>query len=127
MNPTSQAGGFRCELCNVSFTVYDAYLDHCNSKLHQRNLGTPTIERVDDVERIRTRLAMLREKRLKGRPTSEEVVKGVEERIAQRKLEDEQRRRSKKEQKRQEPSREKQPEDEESKLMSSVLGITSFK
>ncbi|PJF16919.1 Zinc finger matrin-type protein 2 [Paramicrosporidium saccamoebae] len=128
VNPnTAEAAGFRCDLCAATFTAYDAYLDHCNSRLHQRNLGTPTVERVDDVERIRARLQLLRERKAKKTDVNE-VTKDMEERLAQQKKEEEERRRQKYDRKKNKaPQAGDQEEDEEAKLMSSILGISSFK
>ena len=63
--PIDTQGGFCCDICKATFSSYDAYLDHCNSRLHLRNAGTnlPT-ERVDDVARIRARLAWLKQKKV---------------------------------------------------------------
>lgn len=63
--PTASAShGFLCETCNASFTSSDAFLDHCNGKVHQRNLGLNVkIERVDEVDRIKFRLQELTRKR----------------------------------------------------------------
>lgn len=130
VNPTAgKSGGFHCDTCNATFTAYDAYLDHCNSRLHQRNLGTTTeVERVDDVERIRARLAILKERKLKrSAATPEEAVRGVQERIAQRKLEEEERRRQKYQDRKKKNDIPAEEPSEEEKLMSSVLGISAFK
>lgn len=143
-SPTaSNAGAFRCDLCNASFTSYDAYLDHLHSRLHLKNAGTEQpVERVDDVERIRARLAVLREQRKKGEAAktlgAEEMAKRVEERLVAARLAEQEKRRQryedKKKKKKKETTTEKAddptpPEDDndEAATMAAVLGITSFR
>lgn len=61
---SSLSHGFHCGTCNASFTSSDAYLDHCNGRVHQRNLGLSLkVERVDEVDRVRARLQQLTQKR----------------------------------------------------------------
>lgn len=58
------AHGFNCTTCMASFTSSDAYLDHCNGRIHQRNLGLSLkVERVVEVDRIKARLQELTQKR----------------------------------------------------------------
>lgn len=63
----SNKGLFICEHClgengmTMSFTSYNSYLDHCNGRQHLKQIGVSTKqERVDDPEKIRNRLNMLR-------------------------------------------------------------------
>jgi U4/U6.U5 tri-snRNP component SNU23 len=64
-NITSPSQGFHCSTCNATFTSSDAFLDHCNSRVHQKNLGSNLkVERVDEVDRIKSRLQMLSQNRL---------------------------------------------------------------
>jgi len=59
----SQRAGFYCDVCDVLLTDSSAYLTHINGKKHQRNLNmSMKIERVS-VERVRQRLAYLKEQR----------------------------------------------------------------
>lgn len=61
---SSLSHGFHCATCNASFTSSDAYLDHCNGRVHQRNLGLSLkVERVDEVDRVKARLKQLTQKR----------------------------------------------------------------
>lgn len=127
-------GSFHCPICDASFTAYDAYLDHCHSRLHMKNAGVAPPERVDDVERVRARLAVLREKYIKGqmatKMSGEEIEGRVEERILQRRLQEEQSRRerdaTKKNNEQAGGSQEQQLDDEEATMMSSILGFKSF-
>ena len=60
----SSLHGFHCSTCKASFTSSDAYLDHCNGQVHQRNLGlTLKVERINQVDRVRARLQLLTKKR----------------------------------------------------------------
>lgn len=62
---TTSSHGFHCSTCNASFTSSDAFLDHCNGKIHQKNLGKSLkVERVDEVGRVKARLQQLTQKRL---------------------------------------------------------------
>lgn len=56
--------GFHCQTCKASFTSSDAFLDHCNGRVHQKNLGLSSkVERVDEVDRVKARLQQLTQKR----------------------------------------------------------------
>ena len=62
---SNSSPGFHCRTCRASFTSSDAFLDHCNGKIHQKNLGVSLrIERVDEVDRIKSRLKQLTHKRI---------------------------------------------------------------
>jgi U4/U6.U5 tri-snRNP component SNU23 len=62
---STSSQGFHCSTCNATFTSSDAFLDHCNGKVHQKNLGvTLKVERVDEVDRVKARLKQLTQKRL---------------------------------------------------------------
>lgn len=61
---SSASYGFHCSTCNASFTSSDAYLDHCNGRVHHKNLGLSLrVERVDEVDRVKARLQKLAHKR----------------------------------------------------------------
>ena len=118
-------GGFRCDLCSASFTSYNALLDHKNSRIHQKNAGGTAVERVDDPARIRARLDMLRAKKLAKKGSETGSVQVAEERAQSG---------AKTQEKRPRPERGQQsapakdgPPDDESALMVSLLGISSFK
>lgn len=133
--------GFRCEVCEASFRSYDAYLDHLNGRLHQRNTGTAAaVERVDDVERIRARIALLRERRAQaaGR-THQDPGQILEERLQQRQAEEEAQRREKYAKKRERRAKTRadggdaldgdgdaDADADEAAAMAAVLGIKGF-
>lgn len=133
----TKVGAFHCSTCDATFTSYDAYLDHVNSRIHQRNSGTQGVERVDDPVRIRERLALLRERRTarehQRRRLAEDPVVAIQERIEQRQRQEEAERRRQQELCQQQKKQTKPIEakeslpTEEAALMASVLGITSFK
>lgn len=134
VNPRGAAtAGFHCAVCSLTFSVYDAYLDHCNSRVHLTNAGLAPVERVDDVERIRQRLEQLRRKKASGASSdAATVTKGIEERITQRRAQEEQRRQKQQQTRTLNPDPaaikgEAENQDEEAALMASVLGISSFK
>lgn len=144
VNPRgATTAGFHCAVCSVTFSAYDAYLDHCNSRVHLTNAGLAPVERVDDVERIRQRLEQLRRKKASREASgaSGDAVateRMIEERITQRRAQEEQRRQKQqqaKATKTADPTAisgsaskgEAEDQDEEAALMASVLGISSFK
>jgi len=43
---TSSSQVFHCSTYNASFTSSDAFLDHCNGKVNQKNLGVDKFDRV---------------------------------------------------------------------------------
>lgn len=134
----AKVGAFHCSTCDATFTSYDAYLDHVNSRVHQRQAGTQGVERVDDPIRIRERLKLLSERRTERerqrRRLAEDPVAAIQERIelrqrqeeAERKRQRELRQQQKKQTEPTEQAKESLPT-EEAALMASVLGITSFK
>lgn len=77
--------GFFCETCRASFTSSDAYLDHCNGRVHQKNLGLSLkVERVDEVDRVKARLQQLTQKR----QATEQVIESRSTSLFERQLED---------------------------------------
>lgn len=139
-------GGFTCDLCNATFTVYDAYLDHCHSRVHLQKAGWSEsdiasaahggLERVDDPGRIRARLQWLKEQRdqqREQRVDRAKVEQRIEEKLIQRQKEAEEEGRRRRKAKQSEPSQEEQPsgeiqlEKEEADMMAQMIGFTSFK
>ena len=131
---TSSSHGFHCSTCNASFTSSDAFLDHCNGKVHQKNLGvTLKIERVDEVDRVKARLQQLTQKRL----STDMVIESKSRNHFEKKLDDaqdeteklkEERKARKKQKKKQENDLNQDDETigaEESDLIS-LMGFKSF-
>jgi hypothetical protein len=124
----AEEAGFKCHHCNVSFTAYDAYLDHTNSKQHFKAAGIIEVERISDPERIRRYIERLWERKCQG-DKNEEAFKRqgesfIEERLKQNEIELALRRKKKKRTKKAETE---ESEDEEAKLMANIMGISSFK
>ena len=82
---SSNSHGFHCSTCKASFTSSDAFLDHCNGRVHQKNLGlSMKVERVDQVERVKARLQELAQKR----HTADRIVESKSNRHFVTKLEE---------------------------------------
>lgn len=129
--------GFYCDTCKASFTSSDAYLDHCNGRVHQKNLGLSLkIERVDEVDRVKARLQQLTQKR----QTAEQVIESKSAVLFERKLDEaqeenerikEERKLKKKKKKikkvKEESINEPEQNDENPELdMMSIMGFKSF-
>lgn len=75
MNPTEMVGksvivhkdsrvedvsAFYCDLCKCALKDSQAWIDHINGKKHNRLKGmSMVVERIDDVDRVRAKLASL--------------------------------------------------------------------
>ncbi len=110
--------GFYCSTCKASFTSSDAYLDHCNGRVHQKNLGiSMKVERIEAVDRVKARLESLSKKQSENKAVEKETVS-------------KQNRKESKKRKRQEQksvtSAELESSTAEEDLMSSLMGFKSF-
>lgn len=131
---TASSHGFHCATCNASFTSSDAFLDHCNGKVHQKNLGVSLkVERVDEVDRVKARLQHLTQKRLaaetviESKSTAHFEKKLDESQIEINKLKEE--RKSRKKQKRNQENdviQEKETNEAEETDLFSSMGFKSF-
>lgn len=127
--------GFHCSTCNASFTSSDAFLDHCNGKVHQKNLGISfKVERVDEVDRVKARLEQLTRKRLATEmviesKTTSHFEKKLDEALAETENLKEERKSRKKQKKKQinEPEPEDESKDSEnSDELMALMGFSAF-
>lgn len=131
--------GFFCVTCKASFTSSDAYLDHCNGRIHQRNLGLSLkVQRVEEVDRVKARLETLTKKRI----SSAAILEADDSKHFEKKLDDAEkaqqafkaeRKERKKQKKAKKGEEDKEVEkteeehlEEEDDLMASVMGFKSF-
>lgn len=131
---TTSSHGFHCATCNASFTSSDAFLDHCNGKVHQKNLGVSLkVQRVDEVDRVKARLQKLTQKRLAADMVIESKSRNhFEKRLEEAQVETdklkEERKARKKQKKKQEDNvnQEDETNEEEESDLISLMGFKSF-
>lgn len=131
---SSLSHGFHCTTCNATFTSSDAYLDHCNGRVHQKNLGLSLkVERVDEVERVKARLQQLSQKRhateriIESKSTAhfEQKLDEAEADLEKIKEERRNRKKAKKQQSKSTETETDETKDDEEDLMA-LMGFKSF-
>jgi U4/U6.U5 tri-snRNP component SNU23 len=122
--PTSQAGGFFCEVCDCVVKDSINYLDHINGKKHQKNMGFSMKVQRSTLEECEARFQASLKK-------NSEVKKeyDVQERIKELKEEEERLKEYRKEKKKEKKKRKREQEEEVLEgddQMSKLMGFSSF-
>ncbi|KAK9457313.1 hypothetical protein V1511DRAFT_493291 [Dipodascopsis uninucleata] len=125
-----RGAGYYCEACDLTYKDSLQWIDHLNSKQHLRATGQTETQKKATLEEVRARLDWLRRKRDE---LTDAQGYDIHKRIAERKkIEDEERRKRKerklelRRKKRQGSIADDKVEDEDSKSIMDMMGISGF-
>eukprot|EP00889_Picochlorum_renovo_P005336 jgi/Picre1/32366/NNA_007712.t1 len=79
-SPSTQQGGYHCDICDCTFQDSLAYLDHLNGKYHNRALGMSMEVKRSTADEVRKRLENAKCKKLGQHMGKDEQPKLLEER-----------------------------------------------
>jgi len=124
--PSSQTGGFYCDVCDCVVKDSINYLDHINGKKHQRNLGMNMKVNRSTLEDVRKRFQMNKRKLEEQRKEFD-----IEDRLKEVKEEEDRLKEYKKDKRKEKKKRKRAEEDDsghtsETDDMSKLMGFSHF-